>query len=259
MISETESQLPNFWVRRVAFFATCVMVAWVCAGWIMSKGLSPEGLMLAAMSGAMQALAWNASAQMHRASAPEQKRARTFWRWTLIVAAAWTAFSAHHAYGVIAQVRPAWPHDFASALEFAHSAAALILLTAWAFIEPLLGWAIEKTERPSASPIAQTVAPVITNEPSAADRRSRPALVATAMTAAAVASVAALPAAAHSQSIDAVRERALHLFSEGERNAAAIARAIGAPASTVRRWVAASRSASGASGAIGRVGANRSQ
>ncbi len=72
--------------------------------------------MLAAMSGALQALGWNASAQMRWAGAAGVADVREFWRWTLIVCGGWTAYSAHHAYGVITGAQVAWPCDLADAL-----------------------------------------------------------------------------------------------------------------------------------------------
>lgn len=240
-----EETASNHWIRRVAVFATAIMALWVCAGWIIDKGWTLEGLMLAAMSAALQALAWNASAQMRRAGAAGVGDAREFWRWTLIVCAGWSAFSAHHAYGVITGAQVSAPNDLASALALMHSAAALVVLTAWAFIEPLLGWAIEKTEAASA------------HRANAASKESarRLALVSgaavafgAAITAPAQAPVDVQRDAAHAIASrgDNARDHAMALYEGGERNAAEIARRIGAPASTVRRWIADARERAGA-------------
>lgn len=131
---------------------TSALVVWCFAGWILDKGWSLEGLLLAGLTGVFQCLGFNASAQMLRADRKGHKRAAWFWRYTLVVTAAWTAFSAHHGYLQIATDQTALEWSLGGILAFVQGAAVLVLLTCAASIEPLLGWAIEATEAPAVQP-----------------------------------------------------------------------------------------------------------
>lgn len=155
---------PNEWVRPVSLGVTVTLIVWCFCGWIIDKGWTLEGGLLAVMTGVFQALGFNASAQMRRAASKGRERAKTFWAYVLCVTAGWTAFAAHHAYSVIAGEAPPISWDAATWGPFIQSAAALVLLAAAATIDPLLGWAIEETEKaeaPISSVSDPTVAPMV--------------------------------------------------------------------------------------------------
>ncbi|MGL5116498.1 MAG: hypothetical protein ACRC7C_14360 [Beijerinckiaceae bacterium] len=195
---------PNEWVRPVSLGVTATLIVWCFCGWIIDKGWSLEGGLLAVMTGVFQALGFNASAQMRRAAAKGRARAKSFWAYVLCVTAGWTAFAAHHAYAVIAGEAPPISWDAATWGPFIQSAAALVLLAAAATIDPLLGWAIEETEKAPA-PVSDPVenyadrmraTPVVDIKVNAT--KARPSRVARAITGAVIATSAmtALPAAA---------------------------------------------------------------
>ena len=121
---------PNEWVRPVSLGVTATLIVWCFCGWIIDKGWTLEGGLLAVMTGVFQALGFNASAQMRRAASKGRERAKSFWAYVLCVTAGWTAFAAHHAYSVIAGEAPPISWDAATWGPFIQSAAALVLLAA---------------------------------------------------------------------------------------------------------------------------------
>lgn len=155
---------PNEYVRPVAFGVTALLIAWNVTGWILGEGWTFEGFFIAAMTGAFQLLSFNASAQMRRASAKVKckrvESARKFWWGTLLMCSGWSAYSAHHAFGVIVATDVQWVMTFEGIMAILSNAPALIVLTVAAFIEPFLPWAIETVE---AAPRA--IAPAAKAEP----------------------------------------------------------------------------------------------
>lgn len=141
---------PNEWVRPVAVAVTGLLIAWNVTGWILDKGLTFEGLFIAAMTGAFQFLSFNASAQMRRAAAKVQSprilAARRFWTGCLFMCSAWSAYSAHHAFGVMVATDVQWVLSFEGIMAILANTPALVVLTVAAFVEPFLPWAIETVE-----------------------------------------------------------------------------------------------------------------
>lgn len=158
---------PNDWVRPIALGVTALLIAWNVCGWIIGKGWTFEGCFVAAMTGAFQLLSFNASAQMRRAASKERSqrviKAHRFWTGCLFMCSAWSAYSAHHAFGVIVatDVELAWTAD--AMIGVLANAPALVVLTVAAFIEPFLPWAIETVE---AAPRAVSKPTLATVEPS---------------------------------------------------------------------------------------------
>lgn len=132
----------NHLVRWAAVTVTIIVALWGVAGWAIDKGPTPEGLLLVALTVSLACLTLNASAQMRRSTLD---RTRSFWRRTLLISAAWTAYSAHHAYDIFVGM-PEMVLTPAGVLGALHSASALIVLTALVFIEPFVPGAIEDTE-----------------------------------------------------------------------------------------------------------------
>lgn len=247
---------PNEWVRPVSLGVTATLIVWCFCGWIIDLGWGLEGLLLAVMTGVFQALGFNASAQMRRAAAKKRHRAKKFWAYVLCVTAGWTAFAAHHAYTVIGGEPPAFAWTVDGVLGLLQSSAALVLLAAAATIDPLLGWAIEDTERPAeaAPPAAQDSQPAAPRPA----RGSRPKLVeaggkAALSAAVGLSALAALPAAAEpvrtpayeptantralGRDVDADRAKARAMLAAGERPGP-VHRATQVPLSTCKRWAA---------------------
>lgn len=169
---------PNEWVRPVAVTVTVLLIVWNVAGWIMEKP-NLEGAFLAALTASFQALSFNASAQLRRASSRVQSasvaRAKRFWRWTLITCSLWAAGSAHHAYGVIVAREVAWAFDLESLWTILQAAPLLVVLTVAAFIEPFLPWAIETVEAAPKAPqqdVQTPPAPPVETEPGRASRQA---------------------------------------------------------------------------------------
>lgn len=192
-LSETPSQ-SNDLVRPVIGGAVALLVVWCFSGWIADKGWGFVGWMTALFSGAFQFVGWNASAQMRRAG--DSIRARRFWLAVMIITGAWTAYSAHHAY-VIFVGEPPKLEGIEGLLAWLQQAAVLVVLSAWAFIEPLFGWAIEETEAAQAKgpmPAPASPPPPVEGQQKtpALPKRSRPELVRGAAAGAAIAGAVAL-------------------------------------------------------------------
>jgi hypothetical protein len=228
----------NEYVRPVALGVTACLVVWCFSGWIIDKGWTFEGLQLAALTAVFQVLGFNASAQMRRAAArgPRCARAKTFWAYVLAVTSLWTAFAAHQAYTVIAAPAPVeWSFDgFAS---FVQGSAVLVLLTAAATIDPLLGWAIEEVERTPLPAPAQPQSVVAQPQPQRSAQVRRLGMAASGMAASlVVAAATGVPATAEAAapvartepaqrpSID--RARAIQLAEQRLRDGATIGRAL---------------------------------
>lgn len=160
MIAVAASPPRNHLVRPVSGCVTAVLIVWCFCGWIIDKGWTLEGMLLATMTGVFQALGFNASVQMRRAAGKSRERAKKFWLYVLAVTAGWTAFAAHHAYTVIVGEVPPLTWDSATWGPFVQSAAALLLLAAAATFDPLLGWAIEDVEYGEAAKPAEETPPI---------------------------------------------------------------------------------------------------
>lgn len=186
----------NHLVRPVAIIVLGMMMVWNAAGWITDKGDTFEGVFLVAFTLGLMALGINASAQLRRCFAsvetPAVRMARRFWIVALGASSLWSAGSAHHAYGQLVANEVVWAWTFDAVFALLNAAPLLIVLTAAAFFEPLLLWAIETTEhaeRKSAVPALQTkaeteTAPIAESSPAPVsrpapryDRRPRPAII----------------------------------------------------------------------------------
>jgi hypothetical protein len=77
---------------------------------------------------------------------PALLAARRFWKIVLIATSLWSAGSAHHAYGQLVAKDVVWGWSFDAIFALLNAAPLLVVLTAAAFFEPLLMWAIETTE-----------------------------------------------------------------------------------------------------------------
>ncbi len=172
MIEAHEPPAPNEWVRPVSLGVTGLLIVWNVVGWMTSKGLTFEGFFISAMTAAFALLSFNASAQMRRASAKQQtpaiRKAHRFWTGVLFMCSLWSAYSAHHAFGVIVatDVHFAWTMEAVVAI--VANAPALVVLTVAAFVEPFLPWAIETVES-APGPIVSAPKPF----PEASDRPSQ--------------------------------------------------------------------------------------
>lgn len=183
--SDYETPEPNEWVRPVALAVLGLMIVWNCAGWIADKGFfSFEGAFLTLFTAGLMALGINASSQLRRAFArvetPAVLKARRFWQFVLVSTSLWSAGSAHHAYGQLVANEVAWGFTFEALWAGLNAAPLLIVLTAAAFFEPFLMWAIETVEhaarkRPGkpAEPLVETAANDETAETPHASRRRR--------------------------------------------------------------------------------------
>jgi len=260
MSAWTENQ-SNHLVRPVCVSVTVIVAIWGISGWIIETVRDnarsvEECALMVVLTLALSFVTINASAQHRRAISPDRKR---FWMGALILGAAWTAVSAHHAYDVIAQPPPiTW--TVGGLMSAAQSSMALIILTALCFYEPFFMGEIEETEREARQALAdqqreqETARQQREREEQARSERDRIRALAAAgvPTIGALTSTAhALPVSAHATTPETLTERgaqvscyrghadarahALALKAEG-MTAAECARAIGKPLSTVSRW-----------------------
>lgn len=143
----------NHWVRPVAIGVLVMMMIWNSIGWLVDKGQTAEGAFLVVFTLGLMALGINASAQMRRCYAsvetPAVAAARRFWKIVLVSTSLWSAGSAHHAYGQLVANDVVWGWSFEAVFALLNAAPLLIVLTAAAFFEPLLMWAIETVEHAS--------------------------------------------------------------------------------------------------------------
>lgn len=243
---------PNHLVRPVSLGVTATMIVWCFCGWIIDKGMTLEGGLLAVLTGVFQALGFNASAQMRRAADKGRARAKKFWAFVLIVTAGWTAFAAHHAYGVITGHHPDFSFSIEGFFAFFGSAAALVLLTAAAMIDPLLGWAIEDVERSEKAKPEEKAAHakpdnVVTfSAPARAKPRGQNRAAGMAIAATIAATAPAMnyddgPPNATTDQVKGNRDRAWELAGTTNLSAAEISRQTGVPESTCKRWRASLR------------------
>lgn len=173
-IEELEPRDPNDWVRPVAIGVSLLLISWNVTGWLLGKGWTLEGVFLAAMTGGFQLLSLNASAQMRRAAAKHDcDAARRFWTTCLFMCSGWAAYSAHYAFAVIVatEVEMAWSLE--AVLTILHGAPALVVLTAAAFLEPFLPWAIESVEAAPRKSSQHRLGAVATGKLESAQRASR--------------------------------------------------------------------------------------
>lgn len=138
---------PNEWVRPVSLVVTITLGVWCFSGWIIDKGWTAPGVLVAWLTAVLQVVGFNASAQMRRADNKGLGRPAFYWKYVLFVTAGWTAFSAHHGYIVMAGPVNGVEWSLGGVLAFIEGTAALVLLCAVATFEPLLGWGIEAVER----------------------------------------------------------------------------------------------------------------
>lgn len=136
---------PNDWVRPVVVGWALFMGAFGAWGWIAERGFKDDGFISAAVSIAACLLLLNASVQMRRAGAKKARRATTIWAMALILFGSWSGYSAHHAFEM-AQGEPVQLTSLMS-LEALQSGFLLIFFLGSAWIDPLLMWAVEETER----------------------------------------------------------------------------------------------------------------
>lgn len=151
------SSEKNHWVRPVAIIVLGMMMVWNATGWISDKGWTTEGVFLVVFTIGLMLLGINASAQMRRCYASLETdaliAARRFWKIVLVSTSLWSAGSAHHAYGQLVAADVVWGWSFDAIFAFLNAAPLLIVLTAAAFFEPLLMWAIETVEHATRKPV----------------------------------------------------------------------------------------------------------
>lgn len=153
-MSQASAPVPsekNHWVRPVALIVLAMMMIWNATGWAVDKGETFEGVFLVLFTLGLMALGINASAQLRRCYArvdgPAVRLVRRFWLIVLIATSLWSAGSAHHAYGQLVANEVVWAWSFEAMFALLNAAPLLIVLTAMAFFEPLLLWAIETVEQ----------------------------------------------------------------------------------------------------------------
>lgn len=154
----------NHWVRPVAIGVLLMMMVWNATGWLVDKGATAEGLFLVVFTLGLMSLGINASSQMRRCYArvqtPAVVAASRFWKLVLISTSLWSAGSAHHAYGQLVANEVVWGWSFEAVFALLNAAPLLIVLTAAAFFEPLLMWAIETVEHAARAPVPGVVSPL---------------------------------------------------------------------------------------------------
>lgn len=162
-----EDPPPNDWVRPVVVGWALFMGGFGAWGWMAENGYSSEGLVSAAVSLFACVVLLNASVQMRRAGAKKARRATLIWGAALLLFGAWSGYSAHHAF----EMTRGGPVEITTllSLEAAQSAFLLVFFLGSAWIDPLLMWAVEETERASLK-----TAPAETGQPPANAETQRP-------------------------------------------------------------------------------------
>lgn len=142
----------NEWVRPVSLAVTITLGVWCFFGWVQDKGWTASGILVAWLTLVLQVVGFNASAQMRRAGRKGLVVASRYWKYVLFITAAWTAFSAHHGYVILAGPQDRLEWSVSGVLAFLEGSAALVILVCVATFEPLLGWGIEAVERGNGQP-----------------------------------------------------------------------------------------------------------
>lgn len=152
-IDAYEPPPKNEWVRPVVVGWAGFMGAFGAWGWIAANGYTNAGFISAGVSLFACMILLNASVQLRRAGAKRARRAATIWTLALVLFGSWSGYSAHHAF----EMTTGGPADITSLLSVNAISSGFLLLfflgAAW--IDPLLMWAVEDTERakePEAEP-----------------------------------------------------------------------------------------------------------
>ena len=152
-IEAYEPPPENGWVRPVVVGWAGFMGLFGAWGWIAANGYTNAGFASAGVSIFACVILLNASVQLRRAGAKRARRASTIWTLALILFGSWSGYSAHHAF----EMTQGGPVALTSLLSINALGSGFLLLfflgAAW--IDPLLMWAVEDTERakePEAEP-----------------------------------------------------------------------------------------------------------
>ncbi len=152
-IDAYEPPPENGWVRPVIVGWAGFMGLFGAWGWMAAAGYTESGFASAGVSLFACVILLNASVQLRRAGAKKARRASTIWTLALILFGSWSGYSAHHAFEMT-QGGPVSLTNLLS-LDVLGSGFLLLFFLGAAWIDPLLMWAVEDTERakePEAEP-----------------------------------------------------------------------------------------------------------
>lgn len=239
---------PNAWVRPVVVGWQVFMGVFGAWGWLAGAGYAPPGVVSAVVSIASAAILMNASVQLRRAEAKKRRRSIAVWGAALVLFGLWSGYSAHHAFEV--SQGGAIAIDSLLSLEAVNALFLFVFFAASAWIDPLLMWAVEDTERAATPAPAEPVATPAPPRREATGRRRLNLVEAAAFAGvsalAPTAATAALPSqpapqtrttdASRAVSPDDIRRACRELDARGLRPSyRTVARHLGVPVSRIER------------------------